>query len=197
MFLRLAQMSFPHLVRFLELLHKTKEVSLVLEISGFSFIRSTFVVTISHLFNLVCCMFIKPPHRQKCLFFYVFLVANTQLNHCTKHRGKSERGRSGHYQSVAPPNGGTGEAIHALPSSSLTQVLQLIVASSCPRCPLPQLSLCSYFWIPPFFSLYRKIPAKKWGDTEIAERGRSVLVMRARYRSAGWTPHQRGWTDAG
>jgi len=42
-----------------------------------------------------------------------------------------------------------------------------------------------------------KIPAKKWGDTEIAERGRSVLVMRARYRSAGLTPHQRGWTDSG
>jgi len=42
-----------------------------------------------------------------------------------------------------------------------------------------------------------KIPAKKWGDTEIAERGRSVLVMRTRYRSAGLTPHQRGWTDAG
>jgi len=42
-----------------------------------------------------------------------------------------------------------------------------------------------------------KILAKKWGDTEIAERGRSVLVMRARYRSAGLTPHQRGWTDAG
>jgi len=42
-----------------------------------------------------------------------------------------------------------------------------------------------------------KIPAKKWGDTEIAERGRSVLVMRARYRSAGLIPHQRGWTDAG
>jgi len=40
-------------------------------------------------------------------------------------------------------------------------------------------------------------PAKKWGDTEIAERGRSVLVMRARYRSAELTPHQRGWTDAG
>jgi len=39
--------------------------------------------------------------------------------------------------------------------------------------------------------------AKTWGDTEIAERGRSVLVMRARYRSAGLTPHQRGWTDAG
>jgi len=38
---------------------------------------------------------------------------------------------------------------------------------------------------------------KKWGDTEIAERGRSVLVMRARYRSAGLIPHQRGWTDAG
>jgi hypothetical protein len=34
-------------------------------------------------------------------------------------------------------------------------------------------------------------------DTEIAERGRSVLVMRARYRSAGLIPHQRGWTDAG
>ena len=45
-------------------------------------------------------------------------------------------------------------------------------------------------------SMYR-IPAKKWGDTEIAERGRSVLVMRAHYRSAGLTPHQRGWTDAG
>ena len=42
-----------------------------------------------------------------------------------------------------------------------------------------------------------EIPAKKWGETEIAERGRSVLVMRARYRSAGLTPHQRGWTDAG
>jgi len=42
-----------------------------------------------------------------------------------------------------------------------------------------------------------EIPAKKWGDTEIAQRGRSVLVMRARNRSAGLTPHQRGWTDAG
>ena len=29
------------------------------------------------------------------------------------------------------------------------------------------------------------------------ERGRTVLVMRARCRSAGLTPHQRGWTDAG
>jgi len=46
-------------------------------------------------------------------------------------------------------------------------------------------------------SVLWKIPAKKWGDTEIAERGRSALVMRARYRSAGLTPHQRGWTDAG
>jgi len=44
---------------------------------------------------------------------------------------------------------------------------------------------------------FSEIPAKKWGDTEIAERGRSVLVMRASYRSAGLTPHQRGWTDAG
>jgi len=42
-----------------------------------------------------------------------------------------------------------------------------------------------------------EIPAKKWGDTEIAERGRSVLVMHARYRSAGLIPHQRGWMDAG
>ena len=42
-----------------------------------------------------------------------------------------------------------------------------------------------------------KILAKKWGYTEIAERGRSVLVMRASYRSARLTPHQRGWTDAG
>jgi len=47
------------------------------------------------------------------------------------------------------------------------------------------------------FSQSVESPAKKWGDTEIAERGRSVLVMRARYRSAGLTPHQRGWTDAG
>ena len=44
---------------------------------------------------------------------------------------------------------------------------------------------------------YIGIPAKKWGDTEIAERGRSVLVMRARYRSAGLTQHQHRWTDAG
>ena len=41
------------------------------------------------------------------------------------------------------------------------------------------------------------LTAKKWGDTEIAERGRSMLVMRARYTSAELTPHQRGWTDAG
>jgi len=42
-----------------------------------------------------------------------------------------------------------------------------------------------------------EIPDKKCGDTETAERGRSVPVMRARYRSAGLTPHQRGWTEAG
>ena len=45
--------------------------------------------------------------------------------------------------------------------------------------------------------MYAKKCAKKCGDTEIAERGSSVLVMHARYRSAGLTPHQRGWTDAG
>ena len=39
--------------------------------------------------------------------------------------------------------------------------------------------------------------AKKWGDTEIAERVRPVLVMHVHYRSAGLTPLQRGWTDAG
>jgi len=39
--------------------------------------------------------------------------------------------------------------------------------------------------------------AKKWGDTEIAKRGCSVPVMRARYRSVGLTPHQPGWTDSG
>jgi len=44
---------------------------------------------------------------------------------------------------------------------------------------------------------YMRFPPKNGGDTEIAERGRSVLVMRARYRSAGLTLHQRGWTDAG
>jgi len=53
------------------------------------------------------------------------------------------------------------------------------------------------FYTPRRNSNFVKIPAKKWGDTEIAERGRSVLVMRARYRSAGLIPHQRGWTDAG
>ena len=47
------------------------------------------------------------------------------------------------------------------------------------------------------FAMITEIPAKKWGDTEIAEGGRSVLVMRARYRSAGLIPHQRGWTVAG
>ena len=54
--------------------------------------------------------------------------------------------------------------------------------------------LCHFFLM---IHISHMPPAKKWGDTEIAERGRSVLVMRARYRSAGLTPHQRGWTDAG
>ena len=63
-------------------------------------------------------------------------------------------------------------------------------------------SPCSLFYTDECGEMLRyfqilKIPAKKWGDTEIAERGRSVLVMRARYRSAGLTLHQRGWTDAG
>jgi len=55
------------------------------------------------------------------------------------------------------------------------------------------------WYVSPYFvqSEPFEIPAKKRGDTEIAERGRSVLVMRARYRSAGLTPHQRRWTDAG
>ena len=51
--------------------------------------------------------------------------------------------------------------------------------------------------VPELERLNEIFPAKKWGDTEIAERGRSVLVMRVRYRSAGLIPHQRGWTDAG
>jgi len=45
--------------------------------------------------------------------------------------------------------------------------------------------------------IYSKIPSKKWGHTKIAEQGRSLLVMRARYRKTVLTPHQRGWTDAG
>ena len=62
--------------------------------------------------------------------------------------------------------------------------------------------ICIYIYIYACMHVYVYMyicitPAKKWGDTEIAERGRSVLVMRARYKSAGWTPHQRGWTDAG
>ena len=44
--------------------------------------------------------------------------------------------------------GGTGNAIHAILSSILTQVLQLLVTSSCPRRPHPQLSHCCYFSIP-------------------------------------------------
>jgi len=40
------------------------------------------------------------------------------------------------------------------------------------------------------------IPAQKWVDTEIAERHRSLLVLRARCRWAVLDPHQRGWTDA-
>jgi len=42
----------------------------------------------------------------------------------------------------------------------------------------------------------KPVTVKKWGDTESAKRGRLVLVMRARYRSAGLTPYQCGWTDA-
>jgi len=48
--------------------------------------------------------------------------------------------------------GGTGKAIHAVLSSSRTRILQplvqLLVSSSCPRHPHPQLSHCSYFSIP-------------------------------------------------
>jgi len=60
------------------------------------------------------------------------------------------------------------------------------------------LSLSLFLSLPFSLSLLlSKFPAKKWGDTETVERGRSVLVMRARYRSDGLTPHQRGWMDAG
>ena len=61
----------------------------------------------------------------------------------------------------------------------------------------------TYFSLPDQFRrigstlIYTKISAQEWGDTEIAERGCSVLVMRARYRSAGLILHQRRWTDAG
>jgi len=47
--------------------------------------------------------------------------------------------------------GSTGKALLAILSSSLTQVLQLSVTSSCPRRPHPQLSLYSYFSVPRFF----------------------------------------------
>jgi len=49
---------------------------------------------------------------------------------------------------------GTDKAIHAILSSSLTQVLQLFTASSCPRRPhyAYQLSDCNYFSIPYFFN---------------------------------------------
>jgi len=42
-----------------------------------------------------------------------------------------------------------------------------------------------------------KFPPKNGLTPKLLERGRSVLVMRARYRSAGLTLHQRGWMDAG
>ena len=48
--------------------------------------------------------------------------------------------------------GGAGKAVHAILSSSLTQVLQFLVTSSCPRRPHLQLSLCSYFSISYFFN---------------------------------------------
>ena len=48
-----------------------------------------------------------------------------------------------------------------------------------------------------FCGKYKNITTKKWGDTEIAERGRSVLVMCVRCRSAELISHQREWMDAG
>jgi len=47
-----------------------------------------------------------------------------------------------------------------------------------------------------FCGEYKNITTSKWGDTKIAERGRSVLVMCACCRSAELIPHQRGWMDA-
>jgi len=67
-----------------------------------------------------------------------------------------EWGRSGRQQSSG---GSTSKAMHAILSSSLTQVLHLFVTSSCPRRPHKQLSLCSlsYFSILHFlFSLFCK-----------------------------------------
>ena len=46
--------------------------------------------------------------------------------------------------------GGTSKAIHAMMSSSLTQVLWLFSTSSCPRRPHHHLSHCSYISIPYF-----------------------------------------------
>ena len=45
----------------------------------------------------------------------------------------------------------SGKAIHTIRSSSLTQVLQLCLTTSCPRHPHHQLSLCSYVSMIPHF----------------------------------------------
>jgi len=90
------------------------------------------------------------------------------------------------------------------PSSALSvcefaTCMQALIPPPVPAC-LPLLPRLSLAPSPSQFeSLYMRVltPTHVPADTEIAERGRSVLVMRARYRSAGLTPHQRGWTDAG
>jgi len=51
--------------------------------------------------------------------------------------------------------GSTGKAIHDIPSSSLTQVLQFFVTSSCPRHPHPQLLPFSYFSISHYWKINR------------------------------------------
>jgi len=72
---------------------------------------------------------------------------------------------------VYPSDVDSGNSIHAIPSSSLTQVLQLYPTSSCPRRPTHQLSLYSNFSIPhsvdSIFDFFRLTLSKKsiWTQT--------------------------------
>mmetsp|Transcript_83811 Transcript_83811/g.135854 ORF Transcript_83811/g.135854 Transcript_83811/m.135854 type:complete len:127 (-) Transcript_83811:219-599(-) len=67
---------------------------------------------------------------------------------------KSERIRTWTVAGVGTSKSGAGtdKAVHAILSSSLTQVLQPFLTSSCPRPPHHQLPHCSDFLTPYFFT---------------------------------------------
>ena len=78
---------------------------------------------------------------------------------------------------------GTSKAIHAIQTTSRTQVLELFPTSSCPRCPHHQLLQCSNFLIPHFKRCNMKIGGVGVGGMMTLEKvGAIVLDWRTRYR---------------